>query len=255
MRRLALGIEYDGTNYNGWQNQSHAPSIQASLNKALSFVADEPVECIGAGRTDSGVHATGQIAHFDTRADRDPRSWVLGINSNLADDIDVLWVRSVSDDFHARYSALARTYRYAILNRPVRSALSRLGAWWVRQPLDIVTMRIAAEYLLGKHDFSSFRASACQAKSPVREVRRLEIRAFGQWVNIECEANAFLHHMVRNLVGSLVKVGRGEAKPEWIRTLLEARDRRLADITAPAAGLTLTTVKYPPEFDLDRHDW
>lgn len=254
MRRLAIGIEYDGTNYNGWQNQSHAPSIQASLNKALSYVADETIACIGAGRTDSGVHAAGQVAHFDTHADRNPRSWLLGINSNLADDINVLWVKPVANEFHARYSALSRSYRYVILNRPVRSALSRLGAWWVREPLDIETMSVAARYLVGTHDFSSFRASACQAKSPVRELRRLEIRGFDQWINVECEANAFLHHMVRNIMGSLVRVGRGEARPEWIRTLLEARDRRLADITAPAAGLILEHVGYSPESGLDSVD-
>ena len=251
MHRLAVGVEYDGTNYNGWQNQTHAPSIQSSLNQALSFVADEPIECIGAGRTDSGVHATGQVAHFDSHADRGSRSWLLGINSNLADDINVLWVKPVSADFHARYSALGRTYRYVIFNRPVRSALSRLGAWWVRQPLDVRAMSVAAGYLVGNHDFSSFRASSCQAKSPVRDIRRLEIQVFGPWVSVECEANAFLHHMVRNVVGSLVRVGRGEAKPEWIRTLLETRDRRLADITAPAAGLILTHVEFPPKFGLD----
>jgi tRNA pseudouridine38-40 synthase len=254
LRRLAIGIEYDGTNYNGWQNQSHAPSIQASLNKALSYVADETIACIGAGRTDSGVHAAGQVAHFDTRADRNPRSWLLGINSNLADDINVLWVKPVANEFHARYSAVSRSYRYVILNRPVRSALSRLGAWWVREPLDIETMSVAARYLVGTHDFSSFRASGCQAKSPVRELRRLEIRGFDQWINVECEANAFLHHMVRNIMGSLVRVGRGEAGPEWIQTLLEARDRRLADITAPAAGLILEHVGYSPESGLDSVD-
>jgi tRNA pseudouridine38-40 synthase len=254
LRRLAIGIEYDGTNYNGWQNQSHAPSIQASLNKALSYVADETIACIGAGRTDSGVHAAGQVAHFDTRADRNPRSWLLGINSNLADDINVLWVKPVANEFHARYSAVSRSYRYVILNRPVRSALSRLGAWWVREPLDIETMSVAARYLVGTHDFSSFRASGCQAKSPVRELRRLEIRGFDQWINVECEANAFLHHMVRNIMGSLVRVGRGEAEPEWIQTLLEARDRRLADITAPAAGLILEHVGYSPESGLDSVD-
>jgi tRNA pseudouridine38-40 synthase len=250
LRRLAIGIEYDGTNYNGWQSQSHAPSIQSSLNVALSSVADEPVACIGAGRTDSGVHASGQIAHFDTLAERTQRSWLLGINSNLADDINVVWVKPVAEEFHARYSALSRSYRYVILNRPVRSALSRLGAWWVRQPLDIESMRIAAQYLLGRHDFSSFRASGCQAKTPVRELRRLDIEVSGEWVRVECEANAFLHHMVRNLMGSLVRVGRGVESPEWMRTLLASRDRRLADITAPAAGLVLTHVGYPPEFGL-----
>jgi tRNA pseudouridine38-40 synthase len=255
LRRLAIGIEYDGTNYKGWQDQPHAPSIQASLNKALSYVADEPITCIGAGRTDSGVHASGQVAHFDTEAERTPRSWLLGINSNLDDDANVVWVKSVADDFHARYSALSRSYRYVILNRPVRSSLSRLGAWWVRQPLDAEAMSVAARHLLGKHDFSSFRASECQSKTPVRDMRRLDIRVSGQWINVECEANAFLHHMVRNIIGSLVKVGRGEARPDWIKTLLESRDRRLASITAPAEGLILTHVHYAPEFGLEDVDW
>lgn len=250
LRRLACGLEYDGTHYNGWQIQSHAPSIQFSLNQAVSRVADEAVGCIGAGRTDSGVHATGQVAHFDTHAERTPRSWLLGINSNLAEDVNVLWVRPVIDAFHARFSAVGRTYRYVILNRPVRSALERHRVWWVRQRLDLDAMKAAARCLTGVHDFSSFRASACQSKSPVREIRRLEIRRAADRITIECEANAFLHHMVRNIVGSLVRVGRGEADAEWVASLLAERDRRLADITAPAAGLCLTHVDYPVEFNL-----
>ncbi len=251
LRRLAVGLEYDGTNYNGFQIQSHAPSIQASLNVALSVVADETIKCTGAGRTDTGVHASGQVIHFDTQAYRDRRSWLLGINSNLADDINVLWVKEVSDDFHARFSALARTYRYVILNRPVRSALARFNTWWVRQPLDLEAMTRAAQFFVGRHDFSSFRASGCQSKSPVRDLRRLELSRAGDRIMIECEANAFLHHMVRNIVGSLVEVGRGEAGPDRISSLLAARDRRLADITAPAAGLFLTRIQYPPEFGLE----
>lgn len=251
LRRLALGLEYDGTNYSGWQIQSHAPSVQSSLNRALSIVADEVVECVGAGRTDSGVHAAGQVVHFDTHADRDRRSWLLGLNSNLAEDISVRWVKPVTADFHARYSARGRTYRYVILNRPVRSALSRLGAWWVRRPLDVAAMRAGAACLIGQHDFSSFRASACQAKSPVRDLRRLGIRRAGEWISVECEADAFLHHMVRNIVGTLVKVGFGEVGPEWVGTLLAERDRRLASVTAPATGLILIRVEYPPESGLD----
>lgn len=248
LHRFALGLEYDGTAYNGWQIQDHAPSIQASLNSAVSTVADEAISCIGAGRTDTGVHASGQVVHFDTRARRSPRSWLLGINSNLPGDISVLWVKSVGREFHARYSATGRIYRYLILNRPVRSALARHRAWWIHQPLNEKDMATAAKSLLGMHDFSSFRASGCQSKTPVREIRRFDIRRAGEWIMIECEANAFLHHMVRNIVGTLVTIGRGEADTDWIAVLLEARDRTSAGMTAPPMGLTLTHVEYPPDF-------
>ncbi len=249
--RLAIGIEYDGTAYNGWQVQPHAPSVQAALNAAISVVADEPVECVGAGRTDTGVHATGQVAHFDTSARRAQRSWLLGINSNLPPDINLLWVRPVPADFHARFSAGSRSYRYRVLNRSVRSALYRHRAWWVRQPLELAPMEEAALALLGEHDFSSFRASACQAKSPVRTMTQFRVVRAGDWFTFECTANAFLHHMVRNLVGSLVRVGSGEEAPGWIADVLAARDRRVSGITAPAAGLTLTGVAYPGT-DLDQ---
>jgi tRNA pseudouridine38-40 synthase len=249
-RRFALGLEYDGTNYHGWQIQSHAPSIQDCLNRALSAVADETIECVGAGRTDSGVHATGQVAHFDSLADRGLRSWLLGINSNLPEDISVRWVRLVPEDFHARYSAVARGYRYVILNRPIRSALERSRAWWIRQPLNLASMDAAARYLLGEHDFSAFRAAACQSHSPVRSIRSLQISQTDDRIVIECEANAFLHHMVRNIVGSLVTVGRGEQEPGWLRQLLDQRDRRVAGMTAPPWALFLTMVQYPAEFDL-----
>jgi len=248
--RFALGLEYDGSAYNGWQIQDNAPSIQASLNSAISKVADDAVSCVGAGRTDTGVHASGQIVHFDSHARRAPRSWLLGINSNLPDDISVIWVQSVGPDFHARYSATGRTYRYVILNRPVRSALARLRAWWIHQPLDEEGMFVAAKSLIGTHDFSSFRAAGCQSKTPVREMRRFDIRRTREWIVIECEANAFLHHMVRNIVGTLVTIGRGDAAPGWIETLLRARDRTAAGITAPSMGLTLTRVEYPPEFGI-----
>jgi len=248
--RVALGLEYDGTNYNGWQIQDHAPSIQGSLNQAISKVADETINCVGAGRTDSGVHASGQVLHFDTLAEREPRSWLLGINSDLDTDINVLWVKAVRPDFHARYSATGRTYRYVILNRPVRSALARTRAWWVHHELDAKAMSIAAKHLVGKHDFSSFRASGCQSKTPVREIRRFDVSRAGDWIIVECEANAFLHHMVRNIVGTLATIGRGDAQPEWIRTLLQERDRRAAGITAPPMGLKLTRVEYPPEFGI-----
>lgn len=250
LRRFAIGVEYVGTPYNGWQMQPHAPSIQATLNEALSQVADETVACVGAGRTDTGVHAAGQVAHFDTAAQRTPRSWLLGLNSNLPADINVQWATPVSGDFHARYSATGRVYRYRILNQQARSALEHNRAWWVRQPLNIAAMREAARYFIGKHDFSAFRAAACQSKSPVRTLTRLELSGEGAMLCFEIEANAFLHHMVRNMLGTLVRIGRGEAEPVWVRDLLVARDRKLSGMTAPAAGLTLTAVRYPSVFGL-----
>ncbi|UCG71296.1 MAG: tRNA pseudouridine(38-40) synthase TruA [Chromatiales bacterium] len=248
--RVAVGLEYDGTGYSGWQIQHHAPSVQATLAAAVSRVAAEPVDCVGAGRTDAGVHAEAQVAHFDTQAGRKPREWVLGINSNLPDDINVLWAADVPGDFHARYSATERGYRYRILNRPVRSALQRHRAWWVRQPLDDRAMAEAAERFVGEHDFSAFRAAACQARSPMREVRQAVVSRAGDIVTLHFVANAFLHHMVRNMVGTLVRVGLGEAANHWIGELLAGRDRKLAGMTAPAVGLTLVSVCYPPAFGL-----
>jgi tRNA pseudouridine38-40 synthase len=245
-RRVAVGVEYDGTRYKGWQIQSHAPSIQATLNAAVSQVAAEPVDCTGSGRTDSGVHAEGQVAHFDTQAHRPPRSWVLGINSNLPDDVNVLWATEVAAGFHARYSAVERLYRYRIVNRPVRSALERHRAWWVRRPLDASAMAAAAEHCCGEHDFSAFRAAGCQSRTPMRNVTRLDVERRGCMVTIHVAANAFLHHMVRNLIGTLVRVGVGDADPDWVAAVLAGRDRALAGMTAPAAGLTLVSVRYPP---------
>ncbi len=248
MHRIALGLEYDGSRYNGWQIQSHVPSIQDRLNYALSCVADEAVSCVGSGRTDTGVHAREQVAHFDTSAKRSSRSWLLGTNSNLPDDINVIWVQPISDEFHARFSALSRTYHYVILNQPVRSALERRRAWWVREPLDTDRMITGAKSLLGRHDFEAFRASSCQSSSAVRELHTLSASREGAFITIECRANAFLHHMVRNIVGSLVKVGLGEHEPAWMEELLAQKDRSLAAITAPPHGLYFITAEYPPEF-------
>ena len=246
--RVAIGIEYDGTAYSGWQQQPHAPSIQQSLNAAISAVADNKVQCIGAGRTDAGVHATGQVAHFDTPAARSERSWLLGINSNLPDDIAVVWAQSVTSEFHARFSALTRSYKYRILNRPVRSSIRRHQVWWLHQQLDLAAMIGAAECLVGEHDFSAFRAAACQAHSPVRNMHEFRIAETAEdEIHIHCVANAFLHHMVRNIVGSLAKVGLGEASPDWLAEVLASRDRKQSGITAPACGLSLTHVGYPAE--------
>lgn len=250
-RRLAMGVEYDGTHYSGWQYQPHAPSIQGQLNVAISAVADEFVNCIGSGRTDTGVHAHGQVVHFDSRAERSPRAWLLGINSHLPDDINILWVKEIDSEFHARYSAVKRAYRYSILCRPVRSALARHRAWWVRQPLDETAMAAGARCLLGLHDFSSFRAAGCQSHSPVRNLLHIDIIRKRDWIFVDCAANAFLHHMVRNILGSLVEIGRGDRPVEWLQEVLESRDRKLAGITAPAEGLVLTRIQYPAHFGLD----
>jgi tRNA pseudouridine38-40 synthase len=252
--RIALGIEYDGTAYNGWQRVESGIGVQERVEEALSRVADEPIEAVCAGRTDAGVHASAQVAHFDTRAERSPRSWVLGANSHLPPDINALWAVEVPDDFHARYSATARTYRYLILNRATRSALWRDRAWWLHRPLDLEAMRAAARRLIGEHDFSAFRAAGCQAKTPRRELQSIELRREGVWVTVDVRANAFLQHMVRNIVGLLVEIGTGDQSPEWASRVLESRDRREGGVTAPAHGLTLVAVHYPARFNLPAPD-
>ena len=231
--RIALGIEYDGTAYSGWQRQRTGLGVQAVLEDALSSVANDRVEITCAGRTDAGVHASGQIGHFDTASERSDRGWLLGANSNLPDDINVTWVRPVDAGFHARFSALERSYRYLILNRLMRSALYRHRAWWVHQPLDAEQMHEAAQALVGEHDFSAFRAAGCQAATPVRELRRIAVRRSGDWVMIEVTANAFLQHMVRNIAGTLVAVGAGEAATNYADQVLHGRDRTRGGVAPP----------------------
>lgn len=248
--RIAAGIEYDGTAYNGWQRVAAGHGVQEVVEDAFGTVADATIETVCAGRTDTGVHATGQVVHFDTGSIRDERAWLLGSNSNLPGDVSVAWVRPVVDAFHARYAATARTYRYLILNAAVRSALVRNRAWWVHAPLDQSRMAAAARHLVGEYDFSAFRAAGCQSRTPVREIHSLEVARFGDWVAITVTANAFLQHMVRNIVGLLAEVGRGDAEPERVAAVLESRDRREAGIAAPARGLTLVSVAYPEEWEL-----
>jgi tRNA pseudouridine38-40 synthase len=243
--RIALGIEYDGTAYNGWQRQNSGIGIQQCVEEALAAVANHEVEVTCAGRTDTGVHATGQVVHFDTPSVRDDRGWLLGANSNLPDDISVMWARQVDDDFHARFSATSRNYRYRILNRLQRSALHRHRAWWVYQPLDAGRMHEAAQQLLGEHDFSTFRAAGCRATTARREITRLTVERTGDWLTLEISANAFLQHMVRNITGALVAVGEGERTIQWIAEILASRDRRRGGIAAPPHGLTLMSVDYP----------
>ena len=246
--RIALGIEYDGTSYNGWQRQKNGIGVQQRLEEALAVVANEDIEVTCAGRTDTGVHASGQVVHFDTRAERGDRSWLLGANTNLPPDISVSWVQRVSDDFHARFSATGRSYRYVILNRLQRSALHRQRAWWVHQPLDERRMHAAAQQLVGEHDFSAFRAAGCQAGSAVREVTAIQVSRDGDWVLLDVSANAFLMHMVRNITGTLVAIGQGEQRLEWALDVLEGRDRTAGGVTAPPHGLTLVAVEYPAQF-------
>lgn len=247
---IALGLEYDGSGFSGWQSQPGVSTVQDSLEIALSRVADHPVRVICAGRTDAGVHAVGQVVHFESGAPRSPRSWVLGANVNLPPGISVTWAQAVARDFHARFSARSRRYRYIILNRWVRPAVLRARVTWQRKPLDELRMRQAAVYLRGEHDFTSFRALACQAKSPVRNVYQLDVSREADCIYIDIHANAFLYHMVRNIAGVLMSVGAGERSPSWVAELLTLRDRAQGGITAPSDGLYLVHVVYDPQFGL-----
>lgn len=242
--RVALGIEYAGDAFLGWQRLAHGPTVQASVEDALSRVADHPVEVTCAGRTDARVHARCQVVHFDSDAARTPRAWMLGANSALPSSVAVRWAVPVAADFHARFSAISRRYQYLILNRPARPALEHGRATWERVPLDAERMYLAAQALVGEHDFSAFRALACQARHARRRVLRVLVWREGDRVLLEIEANAFLYHMVRNIVGSLLPIGRGERPEEWMRELLDGRRRDVAGPTAPAQGLTFLGPRY-----------
>lgn len=248
--RIALGVEYDGSAFSGWQFQDHSPSVQEAVEKALSVVADEPVRVVCAGRTDTGVHATEQVIHFDTEVERPMRSWVYGANANLPKEVVILWATPIGDEFHARFSAVRRSYRYVIYNRNVRPTFLAWRTSWNYRPLDEARMQEAAQCLLGEHDFSSYRAMGCQAKSPVRTVHGIDVTRKNELIFIDIEANAFLHHMVRNIAGVLMAIGAGERPVEWAKEVLEHRDRTLGGVTAPPSGLYLTHVTYPPEFEL-----
>ena len=250
--RYALGLEYDGTGFSGWQRLDRPdavtrrpePTLQAALEDALSSVAGHRVATTCAGRTDAGVHAACQVVHFDSDAAREPRSWMLGTTSRLPPQASVLWCQPVAAEFHARFSARARRYHYRLLNRPVRPAMQREYLAWERRPLDAGAMHRAAQALLGEHDFSAFRTVHCQAPHARRDLQRIDVYRDGDIVGIELQANAFLHHMVRNIVGSLLPVGRGEAAEGWIGELLAGRDRTVAGPTAPAGGLVFTGPLY-----------
>ncbi|NRQ43858.1 tRNA pseudouridine(38-40) synthase TruA [Rheinheimera sp. YQF-2] len=250
--RIALGIEYDGSAFYGWQRQREVNSVQQELEIALASVANQPVELSCAGRTDAGVHATGQVVHFDTSAVRDSKAWIMGTNTRLPDAIAVRWAQPVADDFHARFSATARRYRYIIYNHKYRPAILRAGLSHYHQTLDIELMQQAAPLLLGEQDFSSFRAMQCQSKTPFRNIHHLTIERRGDFIVLDIKANAFLHHMVRNITGSLLEVGMKNRPPEWIGEVLAAKDRSLAAATAKPGGLYLVDVDYPAQFGLPK---
>jgi len=248
--RYALGIEYDGKNYCGWQRQNHSPSVQEALENALSKIAAEPIQIVCAGRTDTGVSATNQIIHFETDKVRKDVAWTLGVNTNLPSDIAVRWVKQVDDEFHARFSATARRYRYIIYNARLRPAILSSGVTFFQHPLDEKLMHQAAQVLVGKHDFTSFRTVHCQSHSPVRTLLHCNVSRMGDYVILDVKGNAFLHHMVRNIAGSLMRVGQSIETVDWIKEVLEAKNRCLAGITAPSNGLYFVDVDYPEQFNL-----
>ena len=252
-KRIALGVEYDGSCFHGFQFQGHDPcTIQAALESALSLVADQAISIVPAGRTDAGVHATLQVVHFDTTAVRLVSAWVKGVNTHLPPSIRILWAEEVTSDFHARFSATARTYRYICAYQAVRPCLLHQRILWLAKPLDVLAMQQASVALLGEHDFSAFRAAGCQSKTPFRHLIFLNITEQDHFIFFDIKANAFLQNMVRNLVGSLVEIGLGRQPKEWMHTLLHQKDRRLAAATASPFGLYLCQVDYPSHFGLSQ---
>jgi len=250
LAKYAVGIEYAGTAYSGWQRQDHSSSIQQHLEDALGQVANHTLQLVCAGRTDAGVHAIEQVAHFESDAIRDNRAWLLGSNNLLPRDIRLKWVIPVEQDFHARFTALARRYRYIILNSDVPGALSHGRVGWIYQPLDHEIMHAASQILIGQHDFSAFRAAGCQAKTSCRTIDEISVSRQGNLVILDIRANAFLYHMVRNIVGSLITLGTGERSCEWFADVLTSKDRNKADVTASAAGLYFQRAYYPDQFKL-----
>jgi tRNA pseudouridine38-40 synthase len=248
--RIALGIEYDGAGFNGWQTQPDGRSVQDALEHALAALSNQSISTTCAGRTDAGVHAIDQVVHFDTDVERPLSAWVRGTNRFLPPSVAVRWARVVTPDFHARFGARRRSYDYWILNDPVRSPLAHARATWVFRPLDAEAMQRAAEMLIGTHDFTSFRSAECQAASPIRELHALQVQRRGRWLHLRATANAFLHHMVRNIAGTLVAVGLGRQPGTWVGEVLAARDRSRAAPTLGAAGLYLSRVEYDARFDL-----
>lgn len=243
--KIALGVEYLGTNFHGWQLQKSATrTVQQVVEEALSTIADQPIRVFCAGRTDAGVHAIEQVIHFETTAQREDKAWVLGGNAKLPNDVNFKWARKVANDFHARFDAHARQYHYKIYNSKTRSALLAAHSLWEPITLDIEAMNKASQFLLGEHDFSAFRGKLCQAKSPIKTIEFIKLTQHDMNILLEIKANAFLAHMVRNIVGTLLKVGRGERDIDWVRAVLEAKDRKLAGATVPPQGLYLVKAFY-----------
>lgn len=247
-KKYALCVEYFGAQFYGWQRQANVPSIQESLELALSKIANEPVSVQCSGRTDSGVHATYQIVHFSTHAERDEKAWVLGINSNLPDPIAIKWVKPVDDNFHARFTATARRYRYVIYNDRTRPGILNKGVTQIYKPLNADLMDRAAQCLVGEHDFSAFRAAHCQSNTPWRNIHHVHVTRQGKYIVMDIKANAFLHHMVRNIIGSLAVIGAGEESVTWMQTLLDSKDRTLAAATAKPDGLYFVDVDFPAQY-------
>lgn len=252
MKRIALCVSYDGSQYHGWQHQEEVVTVQQTVEHAVSRVANHPVTVVCAGRTDAGVHATAQVVHFDTEADRTERSWVFGTNSNLPADIAVLWAKITSSDFHARFSAVSRTYRYVLCSQPVRPGILNKAISWHYKTLDIDRMQLAAQYLLGEHDFSAFRGSGCQANHAIRTIHQLSVKKQGSLIVLEVTANGFLLHMVRNIAGVLIDIGEGKKAPEWALAVLQSGDRRKGGVTSSPCGLYLVDIHYPMHFNLPR---
>lgn len=248
--RIALGVEYDGAAFYGWQCQQTVISVQQRVEEALTKIANHPVKVVCAGRTDAGVHATGQVVHFDTDSERHRSAWTLGINRFLPETVSIRWAKITSDDFHARFSATARRYRYIIYNHNLRNSILAKGVTTFHAKLNHELMHEAAQYLVGRQDFSAFRAVNCQANTPVRDLSHITVSRQGDYVILDVKANAFLHHMVRNIMGSLLLIGCGEKPIEWIKTVLAGKDRTKAGATAKPNGLYLVNVSYPEVFDL-----
>lgn len=248
--RLAVGIAYNGTNYSGWQFQKHSITLQEIVENAVSHIANEAITVICAGRTDAGVHATQQIFHFDTNAKRDSDQWLMGINANLPTEINVQWVKVVGDKFHARFSATKRRYIYIMHVNKIRPCFLDKQITWLTSQLDVKKMHKASQCLIGTHDFSAFRASGCQSKTANRDIKAVSVKKMGEFIVLDICANAFLHHMVRNIVGSLIVIGKGGQQVEWMSKLLEGKDRTKAAPTAKPHGLYLIDVDYPSEFNL-----
>ena len=249
--RIALGLEYEGSGFCGWQSQAGGGAVQNAVESALSAVADAPTRVVCAGRTDAGVHALAQVVHFDTESVRPDTAWVRGVNAHLPASVAVRWAQPVANDFHARFSARGRRYRYLLLNRAERPGLMARRVGWFHRPLDVDAIAAATGLLLGEHDFSAFRAVGCQARSPVKVLRRADVTRHGDLLVFDFEASAFLHHMVRNLVGALVYVGKGAHPPDWLGEILAGRDRARAAPTFEACGLYLAGVDYDPVWQLN----